>query len=57
MGRHATRNRGTHELVLETSRPYVQGDRHAVAVKQRVLESLNHVDVQGICTKMEPTKL
>jgi uncharacterized protein with von Willebrand factor type A (vWA) domain len=23
MGRHATRNRGTHELVLETSRPYV----------------------------------
>ena len=28
MGRHATRNRGTHELVLETSRPYVQGDSY-----------------------------
>ena len=26
MGRHATRNRGSQEMVLETSRPYVQGD-------------------------------
>ncbi len=26
LGRHTTRNRGSQELVLETSRPYVQGD-------------------------------
>ena len=26
MGRHTTRNRGSQEMILETSRPYVQGD-------------------------------
>ena len=26
MGRHATRNRGTHEFLTELSKPYVQGD-------------------------------
>ena len=42
MGRHATRNRGTHELVLETSRPYVQGDTMHINMIQTLKNALLH---------------
>lgn len=42
MGRHATRNRGTHELILETSRPYVQGDTMHINMIQTLKNALLH---------------
>ena len=42
MGRHATRNRGTQELILETSRPYVQGDTLHINMIQTLKNALLH---------------
>ena len=42
MGRHATRNRGTQEMILETSRPYVQGDTLHINMIQTLKNALLH---------------
>ena len=42
MGRHGTRNRGNQEMVLETSRPYVQGDSLHINMIQTLKNALLH---------------
>ena len=42
MGRHTTRNRGNQEMVLETSRPYVQGDPLHINMIQTLKNALLH---------------
>jgi uncharacterized protein with von Willebrand factor type A (vWA) domain len=42
MGRHNTRNRGSHEMILETSRPYVQGDALHINMIQTLKNALLH---------------
>ena len=40
MGRHTTRNRGSQEMILETSRPYVQGDPFHINMIQTLKNGL-----------------
>jgi uncharacterized protein with von Willebrand factor type A (vWA) domain len=42
MGRHDTRNRGNQELLLETSRPYTQGDPLHINMIQTLKNALLH---------------
>jgi uncharacterized protein with von Willebrand factor type A (vWA) domain len=43
MGRHQTRNRGSQELLIETSRPYVQGDPLHI----NMIQTLKNALLQG----------
>ena len=43
MGRHATRHRGSHELLTETSRPYVQGE----ALNINMIQTLKNALLSG----------
>lgn len=52
MGRHNTRNRGSHEVVLETSRPYVQGDPLHINMIQTLKNALLHGD--GVPVRIRP---
>ena len=42
MGRHNTRNRGSQEMLIETSRPYVQGDPLHINMIQTLKNALLH---------------
>ena len=52
MGRHATRNRGSHEMILETSRPYVQGDPLHINMIQTLKNALLHGG--GVPVRIQP---
>ena len=53
MGRHATRNRGTQEMILETSRPYVQGDTMHINMIQTLKNALLHGG--GVPVRINPS--
>ena len=44
MGRHTTRNRGTQEVLIESSRPYVQGDPFHI----NMIQTLKNALVRGV---------
>jgi uncharacterized protein with von Willebrand factor type A (vWA) domain len=52
MGRHATRHRGTQEFMIETSRPYVQGDPLHINMVQTLKNALLHGG--GVPVKIRP---
>jgi len=53
LGRHTTRNRGSQELVLETSRPYAQGDAMHINMIQTLKNALLHGG--GVPVRISPT--
>ncbi|MGH7825893.1 MAG: VWA domain-containing protein [Candidatus Binatia bacterium] len=52
MGRHSTRNRGSHEFMTENSRPYAQGDPFQVNMIQTLKNAL--LGGGGIPVKIRP---
>lgn len=52
MGRHSTRNRGSQEFMIESSRPYVQGDPFQINMIQTLKNALLHGG--GIPVKIRP---
>src|SRR5260370_5020318 len=53
MGRHTTRNRGSQEMILETSRPYVQGDPFHINMIQTLKNGLLHGG--GVPVRISPS--
>jgi uncharacterized protein with von Willebrand factor type A (vWA) domain len=52
MGRHSTRNRGSQEFMIESSRPYTQGDPFQINMIQTLKNALLHGG--GIPVKIRP---